>query len=140
MKFSWTGNFGDLEIFFPSTSEVFHLFEFIPYNTINRDCIEKNAEEEKISYEFLYPVSAVGSGMKALGIAKETFLRVNEGGIMCVQHQLELGQGNGNPGKTKIASGTTLVIFSLLNESFLLSVLCFILYRKIIVLCKCKRE
>ena len=99
MKLSGTGNFGDLEILFPATSEIFHLFEFIPRQINNNDKFEKSLEEEKNSYEFLYPVSAIGSGMKALGIAKETFLRVNEGGIMCVQHQLELGQGNGNQGR-----------------------------------------
>lgn len=36
-----------------------------------------------------YPIDAIQSGLKALHIANETYLRINEVGIMCVQHQIK---------------------------------------------------
>ncbi len=36
-----------------------------------------------------YSLPALNHGMKALSVAKETYLRINEEGIMCVQHQVE---------------------------------------------------
>lgn len=36
-----------------------------------------------------YSLAALNHGMRALGVAKETYLRINAEGIMCVQHQVE---------------------------------------------------
>jgi len=36
-----------------------------------------------------YPLSSLQLATKALGVAKETFIRVNSEGLMCVQHQVE---------------------------------------------------
>lgn len=36
-----------------------------------------------------YSLAALNHGMRALAVAKETYLRINEAGIMCVQHQVE---------------------------------------------------
>jgi hypothetical protein len=36
-----------------------------------------------------YPLSSMQLAMKALGVAKETFLRINSDGLMCIQHQVE---------------------------------------------------
>jgi len=38
-----------------------------------------------------YPLNSMQLGMKALGIAKETYIQVNKEGIMCIQHQVEKG-------------------------------------------------
>ena len=35
-----------------------------------------------------YPLSSLHLGMKALGHAKETYIRINSEGMMCIQHQL----------------------------------------------------
>ena len=40
-----------------------------------------------------YPLPSIQLGMKALGVAKETFIRINQDGIMCVQHQVENRSG-----------------------------------------------
>jgi hypothetical protein len=32
--------------------------------------------------------------MKALSVAKETYIRINEEGIMCIQHQVESSKGH----------------------------------------------
>ena len=42
---------------------------------------------------FSYPLSAFQIGMKAADIAKETYIRINEIGIMCIQHQIETAEG-----------------------------------------------
>lgn len=39
-------------------------------------------------HEFSYQLAALNQGMRALSVAKETFVRINEEGIMCVQHQV----------------------------------------------------
>jgi len=36
-----------------------------------------------------YGLGALNQGMRALTVAKETYVRINEEGIMCVQHQVE---------------------------------------------------
>ena len=36
-----------------------------------------------------YPLSSLQLAMKALGVAKESYLRINSEGLMCVQHQVE---------------------------------------------------
>ncbi len=35
-----------------------------------------------------YPLKSFLLGMKALLVAKETFIRINADGIMCIQHQV----------------------------------------------------
>lgn len=37
---------------------------------------------------FRYILGALNQGMRALAVAKETYVRINEDGIMCVQHQV----------------------------------------------------
>ena len=36
-----------------------------------------------------YPLSSLQLATKALGVAKETFMRINSDGLMCMQHQVE---------------------------------------------------
>jgi hypothetical protein len=38
--------------------------------------------------EWSYKLGALNQGMRALNVAKETYVRINEEGIMCVQHQV----------------------------------------------------
>lgn len=35
-----------------------------------------------------YPISSIHLGMKAINFAKETYIRINSEGMMCIQHQL----------------------------------------------------
>jgi hypothetical protein len=35
-----------------------------------------------------YPISSIQLGMKAINFAKETYIRINSEGMMCIQHQL----------------------------------------------------
>ena len=44
-------------------------------------------------YAVLYFYAISTPGMKALSIAKETFVRINQDGIACVQHQIETSRG-----------------------------------------------
>lgn len=37
---------------------------------------------------FSYPLKSFILGMKALNVAKETYIRINGDGMMCVQHQV----------------------------------------------------
>eukprot|EP01038_Epipyxis_sp_PR26KG_P005133 gene5133-7149_t len=43
----------------------------------------------KNAIAFSYPLSSMLLGMKALSVSKETYIRINSSGIMCVQHQIE---------------------------------------------------
>ena len=43
--------------------------------------------------EWTFPLASLQLGMKALGVAKETYLRINEEGIMSIQHQIESNAG-----------------------------------------------
>ena len=45
------------------------------------DCSEARA--------WSYGLGALNQGMRALTVAKETYMRINEEGLMCVQHQVE---------------------------------------------------
>jgi len=71
MKMVSKGAIGTCEIEFPRTSDVFIKFE----------CIN--------SATWSYQLSLLSLGMKALSVAKETFIRINSHGIACVQHQIE---------------------------------------------------
>lgn len=42
---------------------------------------------------WIYPLASLVLGMKALAVAKETYIRINSDGIMCIQHQLESHRG-----------------------------------------------
>ena len=52
------------------------------------------ASDAYISFNCLHPISApynlksLTLGMKALSLGKETFLRINAEGILCLQHQV----------------------------------------------------
>jgi hypothetical protein len=48
---------------------------------VHFDCTEPRS--------WCYSLAALNHGMRALAVAKETYLRINEEGIMCVQHQVE---------------------------------------------------
>lgn len=37
-----------------------------------------------------YPLNSLLHGMRALVVAAETYLRINDEGIMCIQHQVEV--------------------------------------------------
>lgn len=65
------GVYGALEIFLPRSSEAF----------VHFDCSEARA--------WSYGLGALNQGMRALTVAKETYMRINEEGILCVQHQVE---------------------------------------------------
>lgn len=43
-----------------------------------------------------YPLSSVHLGMKALGVAKETYIRINGEGMICIQHQVTTKDGREN--------------------------------------------
>jgi hypothetical protein len=42
---------------------------------------------------FSYRLDALTLGMKALIVAKETYLRINKDGVACIQHQVETAKG-----------------------------------------------
>jgi hypothetical protein len=71
MKMLSKGAVGTCEIEFPRSSDVFVKF----------DCFN-NAT-------WSYPLASLALGMKALGVAKETYIRINANGVACVQHQIE---------------------------------------------------
>jgi len=43
--------------------------------------------------EHTYSAQSMQTAMRPCGVAKETYLRINSEGILCVQHQLEANQG-----------------------------------------------
>ena len=69
-QLSSSGNLGSLEIEFAKTSELFVFF----------DC--------ESSCEWEYPLLSLLHGMRALAVAAETYVRINDKGIMCIQHQV----------------------------------------------------
>ncbi len=44
--------------------------------------------------KWTYQLAALDSGMRALTFAAETYFRLNDDGIMCIQHQLPMKDGN----------------------------------------------
>ncbi|CAM9644118.1 unnamed protein product [Chrysoparadoxa australica] len=74
-RLSTAGSLGTCEIDFPKESEAF----------VHFSCTA-NAQ-------FIYALTAMVTGMKALQHAEETYFRVNEEGIMCIQHQLNMANG-----------------------------------------------
>lgn len=64
------------EIDFPKSSEAFVCFE---------------CEVARVSWT--YHMSGMETGMRALPHANETYFRVNEEGILCIQHQVREGVG-----------------------------------------------
>ena len=71
MKMLSKGAMGTCEIEFPRSSDVFVKFECFNNAT------------------WSYPLGSLSLGMKALGVAKETYIRINANGVACVQHQIE---------------------------------------------------
>ena len=70
MTISATGALGTSEVRFMRESEAFRHFK----------CSNQA--------EWTYQLSAVESGMRALSVANETFIRINADGILCIQHQV----------------------------------------------------
>ncbi|CAN0326418.1 unnamed protein product, partial [Hapterophycus canaliculatus] len=62
---------GTSEIDFPKTSEAFVCFE---------------CSAPRVSWTYL--MTGMDTGMRALPHANETYFRVNEEGILCIQHQV----------------------------------------------------
>jgi len=52
---------------------------------IHKAFVHFNCSEEN---EWVYKLPSLSQGMRALSVAKETYVRINEEGIMCVQHQV----------------------------------------------------
>jgi hypothetical protein len=72
MLFSTQGSAGNIcEISFPHDCKVFVLYR----------C------DKPVLWTF--PLSSLHLGMKALGVAKETYIRINAEGIMSIQHQIQ---------------------------------------------------
>ncbi|CAM9829061.1 unnamed protein product, partial [Discosporangium mesarthrocarpum] len=76
LKLSATGSIGSSEIDFPKASEAFVLFE----------CRVRQAS-------WTYLMAGMEVAMRALPHANETYFRVNEEGILCVQHQIPMSFG-----------------------------------------------
>lgn len=69
------GNLGKLEIEFPKNSELFVIFE----------C--------PIKIEFAFQLDSIIQAMRALTVAEETFFRISNKGMLCIQHKLESQSG-----------------------------------------------
>jgi hypothetical protein len=75
IKFTAQGVSDICEIEFPRNADIFVSFQ----------CHK--------SVQWTYGIQALQLGMKSLGIAKETFIRVNAEGVICIQHQIDAGSG-----------------------------------------------
>ena len=60
----------------------------IPHTSAAFVSFVRSASTSALSTVWNYPLSSIHLGMKALGHAKETFIRINSEGMMCIQHQL----------------------------------------------------
>jgi len=78
LTLSARGTLGICEIDLPRESDAFVSFQ-------------ANPRPEGTSWS--YPLTSLQLGMKALGLASETFIRINENGIACIQHQIETSRG-----------------------------------------------
>jgi hypothetical protein len=70
------GALGACEVSFPKNSDAFVSFR----------C-------EGTGARWMYPLTSLLLGMKALSVASETYIRINETGMMCIQHQVENNRG-----------------------------------------------
>jgi len=66
---------GFLDIEFPRSSDLFELFE----------CTETMKTE--------YDYDSFVQGMRALTVSEESYFRINEGGLLCIQHHVETHGG-----------------------------------------------
>jgi len=88
-QLSASGNLGTLEIEFNKTSDLFVFFE----------CLDQSSEQSNVgqgtnrSNQWEYPLHSLLQGMRALVVASETFVRINDEGIMCIQHQIVAASG-----------------------------------------------
>eukprot|EP00752_Nemacystus_decipiens_P011608 g10307.t1 len=76
LQLSAKGSVGSSEIDFPKTSEAFVFF---------------TCNVPRVSWTYL--MSGMETGMRALPHANETYFRVNEEGILCIQHQVPMSMG-----------------------------------------------
>jgi hypothetical protein len=75
LRLATGGTVGTSEVLFPGDADVFVAFR----------CVETIRE--------VFPIKSFLLSMKALSVAKETFLRINGEGVLCVQHQVESKRG-----------------------------------------------
>eukprot|EP00903_Cladosiphon_okamuranus_P020295 g18624.t1 len=76
LQLSAKGSIGSSEIDFPKSSEAFVTF---------------TCHAPRVSWTYL--MSGMETGMRALPHANETYFRVNEEGILCIQHQVPMSMG-----------------------------------------------
>lgn len=93
LKFSTQGPLGKCEITIP---RYYIYFLLVPINS----CVHLSSDSDSIvsftcenNTIWTYPSSSFQLGMKALIVSKETFLRINSRGIMCIQHLVESDKG-----------------------------------------------
>jgi hypothetical protein len=65
------------EVEIPRTADIFVSFHFVGAHTVS----------------WAYPIGSLQLALKALGVAKETYLRINSDGLLCAQHQVESKSG-----------------------------------------------
>jgi len=75
---SAAGNLGECEMVLSAESDLI----FVSFNCSRPRLV------------WTYPMTSFQLGMKALGVANETYLRINQDGIMALQHQIDSGHGS----------------------------------------------
>jgi hypothetical protein len=105
MKLSTGGAIGVSEIKIPTTSDAIVSFRCSANPDaqpgVARQDIDagsngsrkRSAPTADDSLKSSYPLKSLLTGMKALGVAKETFIRLNAQGMMCIQHQIQTSKG-----------------------------------------------
>jgi hypothetical protein len=51
--------------------------------------------DAEVDLSWTYSIPSFSLGLKALAVAKETYIRINAVGIMCIQHQIEMNRETG---------------------------------------------
>ena len=88
MTLSAVGNLGACDVSFPKDSEAFVSFR-CERGSGSSSSSSSSSYSAAGGSKWMYPLSSLLLGMKALGVAKETYIRVNSEGMMCIQHQVE---------------------------------------------------
>lgn len=83
-----------------SVNEALNVLKFSTVGTVSACDIEfTKGNDLFVSFRcenpisFSYRLDALTLGMKALVVAKETYLRINKDGVACIQHQVETAKG-----------------------------------------------
>lgn len=103
MKLSTGGAIGVSEIKIPTTSDAIVSFRCLTNQDVQQreqDANDNGSVGRKRSAPTFeepltssYPLKSLLTGMKALGVSKETFIRLNAQGMMCIQHQIQTSKG-----------------------------------------------